>query len=51
VESSDIIAERGYNLKGKIKNYGVECDFKAASHDKPVDVGTGRQADAPFSIL
>ena len=51
VEPSNIIAERGYKLKDKIKNYGVECDVKATSHDKPIDIGTGRQAAAPFFAL
>lgn len=51
MESSDIIAERNYILKDKIKNYGIACDVKATSLDTPIDVGTGRQAAALFSIL
>ena len=51
MKSSTIIAERGYKLKDKIKNYGIGCDVKATSHDKPIDVGTGRQAAAPFFTL
>jgi hypothetical protein len=51
MKSSNIIAERGYNLKDKIKNFRIECDVKTTSHDKPIGVGTGRQAAALFSIL